>query len=420
MMRTHIAAVVCLACLAASCSTPLGGPGRGNPNRGRDLVLPRERETIEARVPQNATFETILRQQQMPATVTSSLVDEIRKVFNPKELRANQPYRVVKSLDGLIREFQYDIDADRFLRVVLHKTDPGAAPAFDVNVEAYPKTVEIDAATADISKAHPSLIGALDVAGENVQLALALADVFGGEVDFNADLRQGDHVEALFERVKRDGEFAGYGSLNAAVIRNEGRTITAIRYPGPDGKPGWYDANGKSLKRQFLRSPLRFDPSPQVTSGFTYRRLHPIYGDVREHLGVDYAAGYGAPVVAIATGTVEIAGMNGDAGRMVQLRHTGGYESVYMHLSAFAPGISPGARVEQGQLIGRVGASGAATGPHLDFRIKKNGSYVNPLIEQRRTPQGDPIAASAMEAFTRERDRAMAELAAKLARAKTQ
>jgi murein DD-endopeptidase MepM/ murein hydrolase activator NlpD len=91
-----------------------------------------------------------------------------------------------------------------------------------------------------------------------------------------------------------------------------------------------------------------------------------------------------------------------------------------MHLSAFAPGISPGARVEQGQLIGRVGASGAATGPHLDFRIKKNGSYVNPLIEQRRTPQGDPIAASAMEAFTRERDRAMAELAAKLARAKTQ
>jgi murein DD-endopeptidase MepM/ murein hydrolase activator NlpD len=411
-MRPRLVTLLCVVAASMSC---LSSPGGRGADRARDVALPRERETIEARVPRDGTFETILRQQQVPAGFASSLIGAVGHVFNPRELRANQPYRIVKTLDGLFHEFQYDIDADRFLRVVLRDTGPDGAPEFDAEVEAYPKTVEVDAAEAGISKATPSLIGALDAAGENVQLALALADVFGGEVDFNADLRQGDHVEALFERVKRDGEFAGYGALTAAVLQNEGRTIMAIRYPGPDGTPGWYDADGHSLKRQFLRSPLRFDPTPHVTSGFSYRRLHPIYGDVRAHLGVDYAAGYGAPVIAIAAGTVERADTEGDAGRMVQIRHTGGYESAYLHLSAFAEGIRPGAHVEQGQLIGRVGASGAATGPHLDFRIKKNGDYVNPLIEQRRTPSADPIPASAMDAFAHERDRVMVELAARLA-----
>jgi murein DD-endopeptidase MepM/ murein hydrolase activator NlpD len=216
-----------------------------------------------------------------------------------------------------------------------------------------------------------------------------------------------------FERVVRDGQFAGYGDVLAATLHNQGRTLTAIRYPGPDGKPAWYDEHGRSLKRQFLRSPLPFDP--QITSGFSQSRLHPIYGDYRAHLGVDYAAPYGTAVIAVAAGVVEVAEMAGDAGRMIQLRHAGGYETAYLHLSAFAPGIQPGVHVEQGQVIGRVGQSGAATGPHLDFRFKKDGVYVNPVLEARKLPPGEPIARDVFDAFARQRDRVFAGLRTRLA-----
>lgn len=410
-MTPRRAALLLLASAAASC---VGSSAAERASSRRDVTLPRDHETVDARVPRNATLESLLRQQQVPGDIAASLVGAVRGVFNPRSLQADRPYQITRTLDGLFREFRYDIDADRFLRVVLRSHRATAEPEFDVVVEPYPKTIEIDAASAEISRAHSSLTGALDAAGENVQLALDIATAFGGEVDFNSELRQGDRVDVIFERVKRDGAFAGYGAVNAAVLRNGGRTITAIHYTGPDGMPGWYDDQGRSLKRQFLASPLRFEPNPRVTSGFSYRRLHPIYGDERAHLGVDYGAPTGAPVVAVAAGTVVTAGTSGDAGRLVQIRHASGYESGYLHLSAFAPGIHPGAHVDQGQTIGYVGSSGAATGPHLDFRLKKNGTYVNPLVEKKKMPAGEPIPAASLGAFMVERDRVLAELAAKL------
>src|SRR5262249_11781184 len=152
-----------------------------------------------------------------------------------------------------------------------------------------------------------------------------------------------------------------------------------------------------------------------VTSRFSYRRLHPVTGEVRAHLGVDYAAPYGAPVVAVAAGVVVEASMAGEAGRIVRIRHAGADETAYLHLSAFAPGIRAGARVAQGDVVGRVGASGLVTGTHLDYRIRKNGVYVNPLAEVSRMPKGEPIAASALPQFTVERDRLLELLATNLA-----
>jgi murein DD-endopeptidase MepM/ murein hydrolase activator NlpD len=142
--------------------------------------------------------------------------------------------------------------------------------------------------------------------------------------------------------------------------------------------------------------------------------VHPIYGDRRPHLGVDYGAPAGTSVVAVASGVVESADWAGDAGRMVVLRHASGYETLYLHLSAFAPGLHPGMRVDQGTLIGRVGQTGAATAPHLDYRIKKNGVYVNPVAELARMPKGDPISAGAQPAFQAARDRVLQELATRL------
>ena len=395
--------------------TPACQPSGDMPVRGggRDIALQRDADTIEARVPRDATLESLFRQNNLPADLTAALVEALSGVFNPRDLRANQSYWLTRSLEGLFREFRYEIDTDRLLRVVMTAAPDGTPPAFDATVVTLPKQIELAAIAAVIGREHPSLVGSLEAQKQNIQLALELAEIFGGEVDFNSDLQNGDRIEVLFERATREGEFIGYGDIKAAVLEIEGRRITAIRFTGADGKPGWHDEQGRSLKRQFLQSPLPFEP--RVTSRFSYRRLHPVHGTTRAHLGVDYGAPSGTPVRAVASGTVEAAAWSGEAGRMVRIRHTGGYQTAYLHLSAFAPGVRPGVRVEQGQLIGRVGESGTATGPHLDYRIIKNGSYVNPLVELKRMPKGEAIAPESRADFERTRDEVLGELQARLA-----
>jgi murein DD-endopeptidase MepM/ murein hydrolase activator NlpD len=160
------------------------------------------------------------------------------------------------------------------------------------------------------------------------------------------------------------------------------------------------------MRRFFLMSPLKFQPI--VSSGFSHSRLHPILREYRPHLGVDYKAPIGAPVIAVADGVVVEAGMSGGAGRMVHLRHANAFESEYLHLSVISTRV--GAHVRQGELIGRVGASGLATGPHLDYRLKKNGVFINPLTAQRAMPPAEPVPATLFAAFAEVRDRAFAEL----------
>ena len=177
----------------------------------------------------------------------------------------------------------------------------------------------------------------------------------------------------------------------------------------PGGQAGYYDEDGRSLRRFFLRSPLKFEP--RITSRYSLRRMHPVLRTARAHRGVDYGAPTGAPVVAVSSGTVVSATYDNANGRMVRLRHASGYESYYLHLSAFGSGIRRGVRVEQGQTIGRVGSTGLATGPHLHYGLKKNGAWVDPLREHRNMPPGEPVPASAMAAFEAQRDKALAALA---------
>ena len=396
-----------LAAGAAACSSE----PRATTTRG-DVALARETSTVADVVPNDATFESLLRNNSVDAATATAVANAVKNVFNPRQMRANRPYRLTMSVNGLFREFRYEIDQSKFLRVVRSAVGAGHDPQYAVDVVEYPRDVQLVAATAEISKEHNSLVGALDASGENIQLALLLADIFGSEVDFNTELQRGDKFDVLFERVLRDGQFSGYGDVSGAILHHGGRTITAIRAQGPDGKFAWYDDQGRSMKRQFLKSPLSFNP--RITSGFSLSRKHPIYGFNRAHLGVDYAAPYGSPVVAASSGTVVSADWAGDGGREVHLRHSGGYETFYLHLSAFAPGIHPGARVEQGELIGRVGATGAATGPHLDFRIRRSGVFVNPVLERQRMPPGEPIPASMISAFQRVRNNVLADLTKRL------
>ncbi|TAK15161.1 MAG: hypothetical protein EPO35_08265 [Acidobacteria bacterium] len=402
MVPKAVVATLFSAGLAAGTLACAGG-GAGD-SRG-DIVLKKEHETIAAVVPQNATFDSLLRSQKLDEATTQAVVTTLKSAFNPRSLRADQPYWLIKTLDGAFREFRYEIDPTRFLRV---SRGADAAAPYEVTVIEYPREVEVVAASAEISREHTSLSAALDAEGENIQLALLLSEVFGGIIDFNSDLQRGDRFDVLFERVLRDGEFAGYGNLSAALLHHGGKTFTAIRAKGPDGKFAWYDETGRSTKRQFLASPLKFNP--RVTSGFSLNRKHPIYGFSRAHLGVDYAAQYGSAVLAVSDGTVLSADWAGDGGNQVRLRHAGGYETYYLHLSRFAAGIKPGTAVSQGEVIGYVGATGAATGPHLDYRIRRNGAFVNPTVERQRMPPGEPIPPSLIDAFTRDRDRVLADL----------
>jgi murein DD-endopeptidase MepM/ murein hydrolase activator NlpD len=408
--RGHRGALARAAVLAAIGASALflaacGGSPEAADERSRDIPLPIDGESIEARVPPNATLEKILRAQNLPPDAAVSLIEAVRGVFNPRDLRANQVYRITRTLDGLFREFRYQIDADRILRVVA----PPGTTDFTAEVITLPKEFQVEALELPIGKGD-SLVGVLESRGENVQLALELANIYGGEVDFNSDLQPGDRIEVLFERAMRMGEFAGYGQVKAAILETGGRQIHAVLFPDADGGAAYYDEEGRSLKRQFLKSPLPFDP--RITSRFSTSRLHPIYGVYRAHLGVDYAAPYGTAVNVVAAGVVEFVGMSGDAGRMVRVRHAGGYETAYLHLSAYAPGLRAGKRVAQGDFIGRVGSSGASTGPHLDYRIIKNSKYVDPIAELKRMPKGEPIAASRLAAFSAVRDEELGHLAA--------
>jgi murein DD-endopeptidase MepM/ murein hydrolase activator NlpD len=400
--------------LAAFLATACRIPEQKVRQPAADLVLPVEVHTISARVPRNATLDSLLRQHELAVDLVQAAVKSTVGVFNLRDLRADRPYKITRSIDGVLREFEYQIDADNFLRIFNpdHKR-PGELKAAVVPIS---KETELTTVRAEIHGRTSSLIGALDAAGEKIQLALSLAEVFSGTIDFNSDLHPGDGFEVVFEKSTHAGEFAGYGPILGARFVNEGREHYAFRWTDPaTGKAAYYDENGRSLRRFFLKSPLRFEP--RITSGFSNKRLHPVHGTFRAHLGVDYGAPTGSAVVSVAAGTVVSAGWAGGGGNQVRLRHAGGYETYYLHLSRFARGVRAGARVSQGEVVGFVGATGTATGPHLDYRLRKHGVFVNPRIEHGKLPPGEPITAKLLPAFYQSRDDLRLRMAAALAEA---
>ena len=407
---TRAASILALAVVLASCRGAIDAPLPASPVRA-DIALTPDTTLVRGLVPRNATLETMLRGHGVAAEAASAVIEAARKVFDPRRLRSLQPFSLERTLDGALRYFEYEIDTDRFLRVASAEAGDGLR----AEVLPIPKTLEHGVAAGLIDAHTPSLFESIGKTGERPTLALALAAVYAGEIDFNTELQRGDTYAVAFERFSRDGHPDTYGDIMAAEFRNDGRVLRAFRFTPPGGRPDYYDENGRSLHRFFLRSPLKFDP--RITSRFSMRRRHPVLRTIRAHRGVDYGAPTGSEVVAVAAGTVISATYDNANGRMVRLRHASGYESSYLHLSAFARGIRAGVRVAQGALIGRVGSTGLATGPHLHYGLKKNGVYVDPLREHRQMPPGDPIPAKAMEAFRAQRDVALAELAAAIGEA---
>ena len=370
-----------------------------------DIVLAADTTIVSAHIAAGATLASILHAQNVVASDVTELVRRAGSVFDLRKVRRDQPYRLETTAVGTVRRLDYEIDGDRLLHVARADRDQQLV----AEVLPIAKTRRVEIVRAQIDREHTSLVAALDDAGEAIDLTLALADIFGGEIDFSTDVQPGDRVELAVEKQFRDGgRFAGYGPILAAEFVNAGRSIRAVRFTAEGARPDYYDPRGVSMRRFFLASPLKFQPV--VTSAFSRNRFHPVLREYRAHLGVDYRAPIGAPVIAVADGVVMSAGASGGSGNMVHLRHASGFETQYLHLSSIA--VRAGAHVHQGDLIGRVGATGLATGPHLDYRVKKNGSYVDPLAAHRSMPPGDPIPRAQMAAFVEARDRALAALAA--------
>jgi murein DD-endopeptidase MepM/ murein hydrolase activator NlpD len=376
---------------------------------GADVPLAKDSDLITGVIPARTTIVDLFDSHLIAPGEGVPLVSSIASAMDVRRLRAGQPYILDRLLDGRVRRFEYELDNDRVLVVSRRSsTDSGlaegdAAPRFVAVIDRIPKHIAVVAVEGEINRETNSLAESLDQAGERIELALGMAEILSGEIDFNSDLQPGDRFRVLVERHTRDGKLSGYGPILAAEFVNDGRTLKAIRFTPEGGSPAYYDENGRSMKRFFLKSPLKFEP--RITSRFSSSRRHPILGYARAHNGVDYHAPTGAPVGAVAPGVVTMSGWTGGGGRTVKVRHPNGYETEYLHLSSIA--VRSGQRLSQGDLVGRVGKTGLATGPHLHYGLKKNGRYVNPIIEHRNMPPGEPVPAAFVNAFASDRDRYM-------------
>ena len=322
-------------------------------------------------IPARSNLADLLKRRGFTDREIHDLREAVKPVYDLGRIRAGQQLRLASLPDGPWKRLEYDVDETRYLVVRNEESGVRAEMAY----------VPIEFKTAFVSGViEDSLIAALNKAGEADSLAIDIVErCFGWDIDFNTDLRKGDSFRVFVEKRYLDGRFAGYRDILAAEFVNEGQVFRAFRFAYPDTKASdYFDETGGSRRKDFLRSPIKF-MTPRITSRFSSSRFHPIHKIYRPHYGVDYAAPVGTPVQATADGEVTFAGRDGAAGNAVKMKHRNAYQTAYLHLSRFGPGIRNGAQVKGGDVIGYVGTTGDSTGPHLDYRIYYHGSPVNPL-----------------------------------------
>lgn len=303
-----------------------------------------------------------------------------------RQLRPGKPIHVTTTMNGELRSLRYFVGPERMLEVT--KTPDGIR----ADERPYAEQSQRVHKSAEI---RSSLFAATDDAGIPDTVAIQLARVFSTDIDFHVDLRRGDRFSVVYDLVHAQGEIVRPGEVVYAEFVNNGRTYEAFRFEDTDGNVSYYSGDGQNRAKSFLRSPLEFS---RVSSGFG-GRVHPIFKNWRAHTGVDFAAPKGTRIWATADGTVEFVGVKGGYGNCLEIRHSGGITTLYAHLSGFAKGLKRGVRVQQGESIGFVGATGFATGPHLHYEFKISGIHQDPM--RVALPKANPLPASQRAQFER-------------------
>lgn len=360
-----------LACLWLLPDDPSAAPREPSPHRGppapdRPPTPPRLR-VIEGKVARNATFGQLMSAHGFSPELVYQVVRASRPVYNLARLRAGNRFELEWLADGRLNAFRYHVDSEKYLAVDRGKDDFRAQL---IPIEYEKRALPV------VGTIESSLFGTLSDLQEKDQLALDMAEIFSWDIDFNTEIQRGDHFRLMVEKLYLEDRMVRYGDILAVEFHNAGKLYTGYRFEDPEGEVGYFDNLGRSLKRDFLRSPVKFS---RISSRFSYRRLHPVLRKRRPHLGVDYAAPTGTRVVAAGNGRVRYRGWKGGYGNLVEIKHGNGFTTYYAHLSRFARGLRRGSKVIQGQVIGYVGSTGLSTGPHLDYRVRRNGVFVNPL-----------------------------------------
>ena len=340
-------------------------------------------EMREGKVKSGQFFSNLLGSLGMTQKEAYDLTLACDSVFDVRTLRVDNAYRAYYGSDASVKYLVYD--RDRASSIVFDCTPPYAA-------WVYEKPVSVESRYADVT-INSSLWNDMRDAGVSPLLILSLSDIYAWTIDFFG-LQKGDRFRVLYDEKMCDGEVLAVDTVRYAVFSHGGEDLPMVMYNQRDSGNIWWNEKGESMRKAFLKAPLQYS---RISSGFSHARKHPVTRKVQPHTGVDYAAPKGTPVMSIGDGTVTSVKYEGAGGNTVRIRHNSVYSTAYLHLSKYASGLKAGQRVRQGEVIGYVGSTGRSTGPHLDFRVWKNGTPINPL--KMDSPPAEPIKEENRQAF---------------------
>jgi murein DD-endopeptidase MepM/ murein hydrolase activator NlpD len=369
-----------------------------------DLPLPNIPQTNDAdiilwqqeRIQRNDSVASLLARLKINSEDKSGFLHDARNIKTMRRLVPGKTIHAQTTAAGELLALRYFPGGSE--QLLVEKTDG----TFKENKSPFNIETHIKMKSGVI---RSSLFAATDGANVPDSVAIQIAEIFASDIDFHRDLRKEDRFKVVYELRYSNGEPTGAGRVLAVEFINKGKTYQAVYFEANDKERGYYTPDGKNLRRAFLRSPLKFS---RISSGFTRSRYHPVLKKWRAHKGVDYAARRGTPVRATANGTVAVSTRQRGYGKLIILKHRGRYSTAYAHLSAFAKGLRKGKRVNQGDIIGYVGSTGLATGPHLHYEFRINGVQRNPL--RVVMPAAIPLAAKNVPAFNKNTEPLMARL----------
>jgi len=350
----------------------------------------------EVTVKPGDSLAAIFSRLDIPAGELHALLSAGGATHNLKKIFPGQTLRVVTRDDKRLERLSYKIDELSTLDI--RRVDD----QFEISTTHRTPEYRIKNASGSIDN---SLFLSAQAAGMSDSLTMELAGIFGWDIDFALDIRKGDQFTVLYEELYLDGEHIGNGDILAAEFVNQGKHYQAVRYTDAGGKTDYYSLDGKSMRKSFLRTPVEFS---RISSGFSLGRKHPILNKIRAHKGVDYAASTGTPVKATGNGKIILRGTKGGYGNTIIIQHGSKYSTLYAHLSKFRGGLKTGSRVQQGQVIGYVGSSGLATGPHLHYEFRVDGVHRNPLTV--KFPGSEPLDQKYLADFSRKAESLLAQL----------